>query len=127
MYENRVKRQLQAGGFALGTMVFEFRTPGIGRLAAHAGAEFALFDMEHTGWSIETVRDLIGASRVGGFVPLVRVPAVEYHFVARVLDAGALGLMFPMVEGPEQARRIVQCAKYPPAGRRGAAFGVAHD
>ena len=60
-------------------------------------------------------------------VPLVRVPATEYHFIARVLDMGAMGIMVPMVEGEEQARRIVQSAKYPPAGRRGAAFGVAHD
>jgi 2-dehydro-3-deoxyglucarate aldolase/4-hydroxy-2-oxoheptanedioate aldolase len=55
------------------------------------------------------------------------VPATEYHFIARVLDMGAVGVMVPMVESAEQARRIVQSAKYPPVGRRGAAFGVSHD
>jgi 2-dehydro-3-deoxyglucarate aldolase/4-hydroxy-2-oxoheptanedioate aldolase len=55
------------------------------------------------------------------------VPATEYHFIARALDAGAVGIMVPMVENAMQARRIVRAAKYPPVGGRGAAFGVAHD
>ena len=47
MRENTVKRTLAAGGIAVGTMVVEFATPGIARLAARAGADFVLFDMEH--------------------------------------------------------------------------------
>jgi 2-dehydro-3-deoxyglucarate aldolase/4-hydroxy-2-oxoheptanedioate aldolase len=127
MRENKVKRTLRQGGVALGTMVFEFNTTGIARLTAAAGADFAVFDMEHTGWSVETIRALMAASRGADLIPMVRVPATEYHFLARVLDVGAMGLMVPMVERVEQARRIVQSAKYPPVGRRGAAFGVAHD
>ena len=125
MRENPVKRQLQQGGVAIGTMVMEFNSTGIGRLAAEAGADFVLFDMEHTGWSMETMRGLVAAT--AGTVPLVRVPATEYHFMARVLDVGAMGLMVPMVHTAEQAGRIAEFCKYPPTGRRGAAFGVAHD
>ncbi len=58
---------------------------------------------------------------------MVRVPALQYHFIARCLDVGAMGIMVPMVESAEQAQKIVTSAKYPPRGRRGAAFGVAHD
>jgi 2-dehydro-3-deoxyglucarate aldolase/4-hydroxy-2-oxoheptanedioate aldolase len=83
--------------------------------------------MEHTGWSVETIRLLIATARSSALVPIVRIPATEYHFVARVLDMGALGIMVPMVESQEQARRYVQYARYPPAGRRGAAFAIAHD
>ena len=126
MRENPVKRRLREGGVAVGTFVFEFATTGIPRLAAGAGAEFVVFDLEHTGWSLETLRGVL-ATVVPPLVPVVRVPATEYHFIARALDVGAMGVMVPMVETPEQARRIVQAAKYPPAGRRGAAFGVAHD
>ncbi len=57
----------------------------------------------------------------------MRVPATEYHFVARALDAGALGVMVPLVDTAEQAQRIVSFTRYPPEGRRGAAFGFAHD
>ena len=127
MRENRVKRALQRGERSLGTMVFEFPTSGIGRIAAEAGAEFIIYDMEHTGWSVETVRMLMATTRAADLVPMVRVPATEYHLLARPLDVGAMGLMVPMVESEAQAQRIVASAKYPPAGRRGAAFGVAHD
>jgi 2-keto-3-deoxy-L-rhamnonate aldolase RhmA len=127
MRPNHVKQKLQNGGVSIGTFVFEFNTTGIGRIAAEAGAEFAVFDMEHTGWSVETIRMLIATTRPTVMIPLVRIPATEYHFIARVLDMGALGIMVPMVESAEQAAKIVASAKYPPLGRRGAAFGVAHD
>ena len=127
MRENKVKSVLKRGGVALGTAVFEFNTTGIARIMAQAGAEFAMFDMEHTGWSMETVRMLMATARAADLVPLVRVPMLQYHFLSRALDVGAMGLVVPMVANEEQARLIVQCAKYPPMGRRGAAFGVAHD
>ena len=65
--------------------------------------------------------------RASASTPLVRVPATEYHFVARALDVGALGVMVPLVDTAEQAERIVSFTRYPPKGRRGAAFGFAHD
>lgn len=127
MTSNPVKQKIHRGGRAFGTFVFEFCTAGIGRIIAQTGAEFTLFDMEHTGWTVETIRLLIATTRPTGVVPLVRIPATEYHFVARALDMGAMGVMVPMVESAAQAASIVAAAKYPPIGRRGAAFGVAHD
>lgn len=127
MRVNRVKRALATGDVCVGTMVFEFKTPGIGRIIGKAGAEFAVFDMEHTGWSLETIGLLIANTRSTDVAPFVRIPATEYHFAARCLDVGAMGIMVPMVESAEQARQIVAFSKYPPAGRRGAAFGLAHD
>src|ERR1700674_1267760 len=55
------------------------------------------------------------------------VPTAQYHLIAGALDVGAMGIMVPMVESEEQARLVAQSARYPPVGRRGAAFGVAHD
>ena len=127
MRPNHVKQKIQSGEIAIGTFVMEFNTTGIGRLAAEAGAEFAVFDMEHTGWSLETIRQLMATTRGTEMIPLVRIPATEYHFVARALDMGAVGIMSPMVESAEQAARLVAAAKYPPVGRRGAAFTIAHD
>jgi 2-keto-3-deoxy-L-rhamnonate aldolase RhmA len=60
-------------------------------------------------------------------VPMVRVPTTQYHFIARMLDLGAMGIMVPMVESKEQAEAIVSYTRYPPLGVRGAAFGVAQD
>jgi len=127
MRHNHVKEKVQSGGTSIGTFMLEFATTGIGRLVAETGAEFALYDMEHTGWSIETIRMLIATTRATEMIPLVRIPATEYDFVARVLDMGAMGIMIPMCESAEQAQKFVASAKYPPAGRRGAAFSIAHD
>lgn len=128
MRENIVKQRLATGGRAFGSMVFEFFTPGMPRLLANAGAEFALYCMEHTGVSYETLKPQFALCRAVGVVPLVRVPGTEYDLIARALDSGALGVMVPLVDTAEQARFIVSCTRYPPAGgRRGAAFGFAHD
>jgi 2-keto-3-deoxy-L-rhamnonate aldolase RhmA len=74
MITNRVKQKLASGGVSIGTMVFEFATTGIARIVAQAGAEFVIFDMEHTGFSIETIRMLLATSRASDIVPMVRVP-----------------------------------------------------
>jgi 2-keto-3-deoxy-L-rhamnonate aldolase RhmA len=127
MTPNPVKDRLARGERVFGTMVFEFFSPGIAQIAKVAGAEFILFDMEHTGLDLAEVKRLIASCRGIGLPPYVRVPATDYHFIAHALDAGALGIMVPMVETAEQAAFIVACTRYPPAGRRGAAFGFAHD
>lgn len=127
MLSNRVKQKVRTGGVSVGTMMFEFNTTGIGRIAANAGAEFAVYDMEHTGWEIETIRMLVATTPRSELVPVVRIPTTQYHFVSRVLDMGAMGIMAPMVESAEEAQLLVQSAKYPPIGRRGAAFSIAHD
>lgn len=127
MQHNFVKQKLRDGGVSIGTMMFEFNTTGIARIAANAGAEFAVYDMEHSGWSIETIRLLIATTPKSKMVPIVRIPATDYHFVANVLDMGAMGVMVPMCESADQARLLVSSAKYPPIGRRGAAFSIAHD
>ena len=127
MQTNQVKQKLAAGGVAIGTMIFEFKTPGIAPIVASAGAEFAIIDMEHTGWSDETIAMLVATARGSDIQLFVRVPATQYHLISRPLDVGAAGLMIPMVETADQARLIVRSAKYPPRGARGAAFGIAHD
>lgn len=127
MRENSLRRVLAAGRHAAGTMVFEFNTPGIGRLLDSTGVDFVVFDMEHSGFDMDQVRNLISWSRAASFTPIVRVPAADYHFMARVLDVGAAGIMVPMVGTREQAEAIVRACKYYPRGQRGAGFSLAHD
>ena len=127
MQANPVKQRLAQGERVFGTMVFEFFSPGMPQIAKVAGAEFILFDMEHTALDLPEVKRLVACCRGLDLPPYVRVPATDYHFIAHALDAGATGIMVPMVETVEQAEFIVSCTRYPPAGRRGAAFGFAHD
>jgi 2-keto-3-deoxy-L-rhamnonate aldolase RhmA len=127
MKDNRVKQALRQGGVAMGVMCMEFATPGIGRLSAEAGADFAVYDMEHTGWSLETIKLLVATAGASDLVPIVRVPVTDYHFLAHALDVGAMGLVIPLVGTATQAQFAVECALYPPRGRRGCAFAIAHD
>lgn len=120
-----IRASLQRGDLVVGTMVFEFASKGIGRLAAGAGAEFVIYDAEHTGWGWETIGRLVATTR--GTEPYVRVPGTSRSEISRALDVGARGIMVPMVDSAEQANTIVSWAKYPPVGVRGAAFGLAHD
>jgi 2-keto-3-deoxy-L-rhamnonate aldolase RhmA len=122
-----VKRALAGGELAVGTFVFEFATLGIGRLAASAGAQFIIYDTEHTGWGWETIASVVTTTRPTGSEAFVRVPMAQRSYISRALDTGATGLMIPMVESAAQAADIVRWSKYPPDGVRGAAFGVGHD
>lgn len=126
MKPNRVRELLEGGAVPVGHMVSEFATRGIAKILEAAGADFALIDMEHSGTDLERVADLLGWFKATAVAPFVRVPQGLYHFVARVMDAGAWGVMAPNVESAEQARAIVRAAKYAPLGARGVGLGVAH-
>lgn len=127
MKPNPLKQRVLRGGYAFGSFAIECFTPGYPQICKNAGCEFVLLDMEHSGASIETMKLQLALCRGLDLVPFVRVPTTGYQYIARLLDLGAVGLMVPMVETPEQAQYIVDCCRYPPLGRRGAVFGGAHD
>jgi 2-dehydro-3-deoxyglucarate aldolase/4-hydroxy-2-oxoheptanedioate aldolase len=122
-----LKSRIQSGELVTGTMALEFLVPGLPAIAGASGAEFIVLDMEHTGASFETMKSLCAACRGVAIAPIIRVPTTEYSLIARALDVGAHGIMIPMVDSDEQAKFVASCAHYPPLGRRGAAFGMAHD
>jgi 2-keto-3-deoxy-L-rhamnonate aldolase RhmA len=125
--ENGLRRRLRAGKAAFGVFATEFFTPGLCRIAANAGAEFVLFDMEHGGVGIDTLKAQYACARGTGIAPLTRVPGLAYHLIAPVLDAGAFGIMVPMLETAEQAEKLASWCRYRPDGVRGLGFGNGHD
>jgi len=127
MKENRFQRILREGGRPVGHMIMEFGTRGIAKILEAAGVDFVLIDMEHTGFDSERVADLVAWFKATDIAPFVRVPQGLYHFIARTMDAGALGVMVANVETGEQARSIVDAVKYAPLGRRGLGLGTAHN
>jgi 2-keto-3-deoxy-L-rhamnonate aldolase RhmA len=126
MRDNPLKSKLERGGTAYGTMAFEFASPGLAQIVAAAGADFILLDMEHSGWSFETVKSQIAHAHGAGLAPFVNTAGDDYNIITRSLDLGAFGVMVPVVETKAQAEAIVRATRYPPHGARGAAFGVAH-
>jgi 2-keto-3-deoxy-L-rhamnonate aldolase RhmA len=124
---NPMKDTLAAGGTSFGTMIFEFLSPGLPSLARKSGAEFLVYDMEHSAVTIAAVAGQIALCHGAGIVPIVRPTTALQHLVGPLLDAGALGIKIPNVETAAQAEQIVRWTRYPPAGDRGAAFGLPHD
>ena len=110
-----------------GAMIFEFFSPGIPIILKNAGCEFVIFDMEHGGLSLEQFKTLSIISNSNKISPFIRIPEINYNYIARALDLGASGVMVPMVNTPDDAIKIVSSSKYPPQGKRGAGFGFAHD
>ncbi len=122
-----LKKQITDLNNIRGAMIFEFFSPGIPIILKNAGCQFIIFDMEHGGLSLEQFKTLAIISNAYSISPLIRIPEVNYNYVARALDLGAAGIMAPMVNTYEEALNIVQSSKYPPNGVRGAGFGFAHD
>lgn len=111
----------------LGHLVFEFATPGIALLARNAGADFLVLDMEHSGFSFETVKLGVLSSRAAGLPLVVRVPSHDAKDLARACDVGADAVMVPLVHSADQARAIVSACKYAPLGTRGVGQVQMHD
>ena len=111
----------------IGTFLFEFATPGIGQILKAAGADYAVLDMEHTGFGFDTVRQVVRYCQAADLPLIVRVPSQSRHHVSRALDTGADGVMVPIVSSVEQAKAVLDAAKYWPDGTRGVALGLAHE
>ena len=127
MKPNRARQAAAEGRVAFGHMLMEFDTPGIAKLCALADLDFVLIDMEHGPLDLSQVAGIIARFKATGASPIVRVPASEYHFVARVMDAGAQGIMAPNVRTPDQARLLNDAMRYAPEGNRGLGLGTSHN
>lgn len=119
---NPVKKALAEGRVQLGTGFAQLRSPEVPRILAAAGFDWAFIDTEHGAFDIETVADVCRAATDTGLTPIVRVASMEYDLVARALDNGARGVIFPRVESVELLEQAVSWTKFPPEGVRG--FGL---
>ena len=127
MSESTIRTRARAGELVLGSMIFEFFSPGIAQCMKLAGCEYIIYDMEHTGLGYGELKAQVSYCRGIGVVPMARVPRSDYAYIARALDVGARGIMVPMVNSADEAQAVVDALRYPPIGRRGAAFSFAHD
>ena len=115
---NPTKKILDAGGLSLMFSVRQIRSVDIALAAKAAGYDCLYVDMEHSGISVAETGQICVTSLAVGIAPFVRVPAGSYDVAAQVLDLGAMGIIAPHISGPEDAKRMVDCCKYPPTGHR---------
>lgn len=125
MRTNQVKEKLKRGEPALGAWLSLPSVPAA-RIMARLGFDWLVVDMEHSAQNPVLMGDMVGAiADAGTCAPIVRVPTNSVEWFKWALDAGAWGVVVPMVNTREEAQRVVEHTKYPPRGSRsiGGAFG----
>ncbi len=91
----------------------------IAEIFANAGYEWIVIDLEHSSIGINQAEQLIRVIDLAGSKPFVRLSAHDASQIKRVLDAGAKGILAPMVETVHQTESIISACQYPPDGNRG--------
>ncbi len=117
MKKNRVKELWREGKAAVGTWLV-LGSPIVAEIIVNIGFDWIVIDTEHGSIDIGDTQSIIQAISAAKAVPIVRVPWNDPAMIKRALDAGAYGLVIPMVNSREEAIRAVKAAKYPPAGIR---------
>lgn len=117
MRENTLKTAWRRGETTLGVWLTGV-DPLTARRIAHCGPDYVCIDMQHGTADYSAALRMLMAMEGAPAIPIVRVPWNEPGIIGRALDAGAMGVIVPMVNTVEQARAAVSACFYPPAGAR---------
>ena len=126
LLRNGVKDKLARNEVVLSMTVKLIRTVEIAGIARTAGFDSIYIDVEHSSFSLDTTSQICMASLAVGITPFVRVPSIAPDFISRVLDGGALGVIAPHIQSPQDAARVVRAAKFPPLGDRSFTGSLPH-
>lgn len=113
-----LKQKLKSGRLVLGSWI-TLGHPAIAEILAKAGFDWLVVDLEHSTLSIEQAGDLIRVIDLSGVSPLVRLTSNDSEQIKRVMDAGSHGIVVPMVNSVEDAKKAVAATRYAPQGTRG--------
>jgi 4-hydroxy-2-oxoheptanedioate aldolase len=109
-----------AFGYAL-----ELGSPIAAELIAGTGVDFVMVDTQHGSFAPESTVQSLMAITAGAAVPMARVARNDYTLIGRLLDEGALGIVVPMVNTPEEAKLAAESCRFPPCGARSWGWGRA--
>ncbi len=113
-----LKSKLSAGDLTVGGWAM-IGHPASVEIMARSGFDWVAIDLEHTATDMACAEDMIRAADCGGAPALVRLTNNDENLIKRVMDAGATGIIVPMVETPDDAKAAVSALYYPPKGKRG--------
>ena len=126
MRTNQMKARLQAGKPALGCSIM-IPSPQMVEMAAHAGFDWVLIDMEHGTIGLETAELMCMAAEARGITPIVRPRSNASAEITSVMDRGAAGVQVPHINTADDARRALAAVKFGPGDNRGLAAGTRPD
>lgn len=124
MSRTPLRERIRSGAPTLGGWI-TLGHAGIAEIMANAGFDWVVVDLEHSVTAIDTTAELIRAIDLCGASPLVRLTSNDSDQIKRVMDAGAHGIIVPMVNSAAEAERAVGAVHYAPQGHRGAGLGRA--
>ncbi|MBI1911070.1 MAG: 2,4-dihydroxyhept-2-ene-1,7-dioic acid aldolase [Deltaproteobacteria bacterium] len=113
-----LKQRLKSKELTIGSWI-TIGHPAVAEVLAASGFDWLAVDMEHSSITVHQAQQLIQAIELNNSVPLVRVGENNPNIIKRVMDAGAHGVIVPMVNSREDALRAVSSVNYPPRGTRG--------
>jgi len=122
MRANHVRRRLAAGEASVGTWL-SLPSPEAAEFVARLGFDWLVADAEHSAIDVRTQAQMFAAMAATPIAPMVRVPWNDPAHIKRALDAGAWGIVVPMVKTRDEAERAVAAARYPPTGERSVGGG----
>ncbi len=114
---NALKQKWQAGESGLGAWL-AIPNSWVAEAVSRLGFDYVCVDLQHGMIDYPDATELILAIHAAGSTPIVRVPSNDLGAINRVLDAGALGIIVPLIESVADVEAAVQACRYPPAGRR---------
>jgi 2-keto-3-deoxy-L-rhamnonate aldolase RhmA len=121
---NPFLRRISDGDLTLMLVIRSHRTAEVVRLAAATGHHAVMVDLEHSTMSTDQAAQMCAVAADLGLTPLVRVPEREYGDVARLLDGGAHGIIFPRIETANEATTASRACRFAPRGQRSAVSSV---
>jgi len=122
---NKVKKILRDGGITVGSWL-SLGHESIAEIMSAAGFDWLTIDLEHSVIDMQRLHPLILAIESKGCVPLVRLTGNDPNLAKRAMDAGAYGIIVPMVNSARDAEMAVKSIKYPPQGNRSVGIARAH-
>jgi len=126
MFENKLKKILKEGKSAIGTFA-SINSPDLVEIMGLTGFDFVIIDAEHGPMNAETTMNLIRAAQLHNMTPIVRIRENSETVILKHLDVGAHGIQVPQINNSEDAKLLVQRAKYSPQGKRGVAMPRSAD
>ena len=121
----KIRDNLKKGGISIGSWM-QIPHGSVAEIMGYAGYDWIAVDMEHGSISIHHLPDLFRSLELGDTLPLVRIAQGNPKDCKQALDAGAGGIIVPMVEGAEQLVAVRDACRWPPAGIRGVGFSRAN-
>ena len=120
-----IRDKLTKGNLSIGSWM-QLPNSSVAEIMGQSGYDWVAIDMEHGAISINQLPDIFRALELGQTLPLVRLAQGEAKECKQVLDAGAGGLIIPMVKNAKQFQEVVGNASWPPSGNRGVGFSRAN-